>query len=194
MMFALIVVLYKPRTNPNLLLIPIVLFFFAEGPLWPLIFTLGLRGQGKRTKSAGAWLTMGASGAAFWPFVVYAIIRRGGSLQTAFVVVVALMGGTMVFPLFLTFVRDGRTLVDPGKGGSVNVELGHVIAERRQQGRKCTLAALGSVLSNKIRKGSHTTGTPPNVEAGEDLSRRGSNGPRAPWEDQALDTTILENA
>jgi len=56
-------------TNPNLLIIPVVLFFFFEGPMWPLIYTLGLRGQGKRTKRAAAYITMGASGPAFWPFV-----------------------------------------------------------------------------------------------------------------------------
>jgi fucose permease len=56
-------------TNPNTLIIPVVLFFFFEGPMWPLIYTLGLRGQGKRTKRAAAYITMGASGPAFWPFV-----------------------------------------------------------------------------------------------------------------------------
>lgn len=55
--------------NPDLLVIPVMLFFFFEGPIWPLIYTLGLRGQGKRTKRAAAFITMGASGPAFWPFV-----------------------------------------------------------------------------------------------------------------------------
>ncbi len=55
--------------NPDLLAIPVILFFFFEGPMWPLIYTLGLRGQGNRTKRAAAFLTMGASGPAFWPFV-----------------------------------------------------------------------------------------------------------------------------
>lgn len=192
MLSVLLVVLYRPRANPNLLLIPIILFFFAEGPLWPLNFALGLRGQGKRTKSAGAWLTMSASGPAFWPFVVYAIVKRGGDLQTAFVVVVALLAGTSVFPLFLTFVRDGRTMVDPGTGGNVN-EDERVTAERRQQGRRCSLCALGSVFSSGKRKGSKASDTTTaSVGTEEDSSRRGSDGPRVPWENQVLDTTILE--
>jgi fucose permease len=193
MISALLVVVYKPRANPNLLLIPIVLFFFAEGPLWPLTFALGLRGQGKRTKSAGAWLTMGASGAAFWPFVIYAIVQKGGDLQTAFVVVVALIGGSLIFPLFLIFARDGRTLVDPGQGGSVNVEGEQAMTEKRQEGRKCALAMFGSKLGSKIRKGSNTSGAPPIVEAEEDRSRRRSDSsPRPPWEDQVLDTKMFE--
>lgn len=58
----------RPK-NPDLLVIPVMLFFFFEGPIWPLIYALGLRGQGKRTKRAAAFITMGASGPAFWPFV-----------------------------------------------------------------------------------------------------------------------------
>ena len=56
-------------SNPNHLTIPVFFFFFFEGPIWPLIYTLGLRGQGSRTKRAAAFLTMGASGPSFWPFV-----------------------------------------------------------------------------------------------------------------------------
>lgn len=104
--------------SPNAIVAPAVLFFFAEGPLWPLIFALGLRGQGDRTKSAAAWLTMGASGPAFWPFVMYGIVEGGESrsaqrLQVAFVVVLVLMLGTLAYPVFLTVVRDARMIVDP---------------------------------------------------------------------------------
>ncbi|KAI0179203.1 MFS general substrate transporter [Hypoxylon sp. FL1284] len=102
--------------NPNFLVIPVALFFFFEGPMWPLIFALGLRGQGKRTKRAGAWITMGASGPAFWPFVMYAITQRGGSIQTAFALVPALFFITGFFSLFLDLNRDARSLVDARVG------------------------------------------------------------------------------
>ncbi|KAK3500221.1 major facilitator superfamily domain-containing protein [Neurospora hispaniola] len=110
--FILVTVVYKPASNPNLMAIPIILFFFFEGPIWPLIFSLGMRGQGKRTKQTAAWLTMGGSGPAFWPFVSYAILQRGARIQTSFIVVVILMAMTMVYPLFLTFVRDAREMSD----------------------------------------------------------------------------------
>ncbi|KAH8902735.1 MFS general substrate transporter [Coniochaeta sp. PMI_546] len=237
--FALLVVVLKPHNNANLLVIPIVLFFLAEGPLWPLIFAMGLRGQGKRTKRAGAWLTMGASGPAFWPFVLYGIVREGGSLQTAFVVVVVLLAFTLIYPVFLTVVRDARTLVDigEGKGGGVNVEddvtgreggtnadeteagdIDAMVAERRREARKTSVFGRFSRRGTREkRKGSGMTGSPPSLEEREDGApqterargaegRRGEpreneDGPqpqqaqqrqREPWENQELDTTILE--
>ncbi|RWA07619.1 hypothetical protein EKO27_g7483 [Xylaria grammica] len=86
-------------TNPDLLVIPVILFFFFEGPMWPLIYALGLRGQGKRTKRAAAFITMGASGPAFWPFVVPALLVITG-----------------FFSLFLDLKRDARALVDARVG------------------------------------------------------------------------------
>lgn len=105
------VVVHPP--NPDLLVIPIMLFFFFEGPIFPLIFAIGLRGQGRRTKRAAAFITMGASGPAFFPFVMYGIITTGGTVQLAFVVIVALQAVNMVYPLFLEFVTDAKALVDP---------------------------------------------------------------------------------
>ncbi|KAI3318021.1 fucose permease [Xylariaceae sp. AK1471] len=129
-------------TNPNLLIIPVILFFFFEGPMWPLIYTLGLRGQGKRTKRAAAYITMGASGPAFWPFVVYAIHQRGASYQTAFALVPALLVIAGFFSLFLDLKRDARALVDARVGpeqqqkiqdrANHEMELDAIIAARRR--------------------------------------------------------------
>ncbi|KAI2463637.1 MFS general substrate transporter [Annulohypoxylon bovei var. microspora] len=113
----IVVVTLRP-TNPNLIVIPVVLFYFFEGPLWPLIFALGLRGQGKRTKRAAAYITMGASGPAFWPFVIYAVVQQGGSVQTAFAVVPALFVLAGFFSLFLDLKRDARALVDARVGAA----------------------------------------------------------------------------
>jgi fucose permease len=219
--FALLVVVLRPHNDANLLVIPIVLFFLAEGPLWPLIFALGLRGQGKRTKRAGAWLTMGASGPAFWPFVLYGIVRGGGSLQTAFVVVVVLLVFTFIYPVFLTVVKDAKTLVDigEGKGGGVNVDddvpgrvgpgddderalddIDAIVAERHRKERKRNVfGRLPWGGTREKRKGSGQTGSPPLVEEREEGGRqkeqgRGDEGRRGgePWENQELDTTILE--
>lgn len=125
--FALLCVVLKPMRNPNIIAILAVLFFFAEGPLWPLIFAMGLRGQGDRTKRASAWLTMGASGPAIWPFVMYSIMgdgdpdttRTASRTQLAFVVVVVLLVFTLGYPIFLTLARDARELVDPVFRGRV---------------------------------------------------------------------------
>lgn len=111
-LFALLPVVLHP-SNPDLLVIPVVLFFFAEGPIWPLLFAIGLRGQGRRTKRAAAFITMGGSGPAFFPFVMYGIINGGGSVQTAYIVIIALQVAMIVYPLFLELSRDAKLLIDP---------------------------------------------------------------------------------
>ena len=110
--FALLPVVLHPP-NPDLLVIPVILFFFAEGPIWPLLFAIGLRGQGLRTKRAAAFITMGGSGPAFFPFVMYGIINHGGSVQTAFIVIIALQVAMMIYPVFLELSGDAKRLVDP---------------------------------------------------------------------------------
>lgn len=169
MLFALLCVVIKSTGNPNLIAIPSILMYFSEGPLWPLIFAMGLRGQGDRTKRASAWLTMGASGPAFWPFVMYAIINSrqgtGSAVQLAFVVVVVLSLFTLAYPVLFTFLSDGRSLVDPvfrgrvvdksrGRSGlettesgrttrDVSIDLNDILRER-QLGRRGSIATTGS--------------------------------------------------
>jgi fucose permease len=216
--FALLVVVLRPHNNANMLVIPVVLFFLAEGPLWPLIFALGLRGQGKRTKRAGAWLTMGASGPAFWPFVLHGIVKGGGSLQTAFVVVVVLLVFTFIYPVFLTVVKDAKMLVDvgEGKGGGVNVDnvgrsgvidpdqatsrdLDAPETERQEEGRKGSFFgpfAWGRGGRDR-RKGSGLTANTPPAAAAERQGGQEGKGQSTgqaeipPWESQELDTTIF---
>ncbi|KAK3681465.1 major facilitator superfamily domain-containing protein [Podospora appendiculata] len=159
----------KPADNPSLIAIPIVLYFLAEGPMWPLIFSLGLRGQGKRTKRAAAWLTVGGSGPAFWPFVSWAVMKGGGGVRTSFVVVVVLMAGSLVYPVFLSAVKDARTLVDadPGAMQAGDAERG-ALSWRGLGGRKGTMGAAGK------GEGEGEAEVPP-------------------WERQVLDTRILQD-
>ncbi|KAL7623054.1 hypothetical protein AAE478_006733 [Parahypoxylon ruwenzoriense] len=146
--------------NSDLLAIPVILFFFFEGPMWPLIFTLGLRGQGKRTKRAAAWITMGASGPAFWPFVMYAINERGGSIQTAFSLVPALLVITGFFSLFLDLKRDARALVDARVGAE---------DQSRIQDRANRDVDLDAILSSRRRVS--TNGLPVDEEKSGFLKR-----------------------
>lgn len=109
---ALLPVVLRPP-DPTLLAIPVTLLFVAEGPIWPLVFAIGLRGQGRRTKRAAAFITMGGSGPAVFPFIMYAIITRGGTVQVAFIVVIVLQAAVIVQPLFLELCQDAKRLVDP---------------------------------------------------------------------------------
>lgn len=111
-LLALLPVVLRP-SNADLLVIPVILFFFAEGPVWPLIFAIGLRGQGCRTKRAAAFITMGGSGGGAVPFVMYGIIATGGTIQTSYIVIVVLQVLMMAYPLFLEAVRDARSMVEP---------------------------------------------------------------------------------
>ncbi|EPE10602.1 l-fucose permease [Ophiostoma piceae UAMH 11346] len=109
-LFGILIVVLKPQSNANLIVIPMSLFFFAEGPIFPLIFAIGLRGQGARTKRAAAFITMGTSGPLFWPYVMFAILKAGGSIRIAFVVVVSLMAVGTLYPIYLTFAKDAHEL------------------------------------------------------------------------------------
>ncbi|KAL2152655.1 hypothetical protein VTH82DRAFT_5839 [Thermothelomyces myriococcoides] len=131
----IIVTLPIESTNPNAAAATLVLLFFCEGPIWPLAFSLGLRGQGSRTKKAATWLTMGASGHAIWPFVSYGIIKAGGSVQLSQVVVVVLMALAGTYPAFLWLVKGARLLGEVadsaptvgGKKGAIEIgETGRV--------------------------------------------------------------------
>lgn len=196
----LVVVLPSGNSNssadPNLAVIPVILFFFCEGPIWPLIFSLGLRGQGARTKRAAAWLTMGASGPGAWPFVGYAIIKDGGRVQVSFVVVVALMVVAGGYPLFLAVVRAARRLVDPvvgnvpGVGGDVEMASGGngdaipgadagASAKHGKENDEEMLSGLGFKGGQSERRASQ--GEPVRVQVH-----------REPWENQELDTSILQ--
>ncbi|OAA50738.1 Major facilitator superfamily domain, general substrate transporter [Cordyceps fumosorosea ARSEF 2679] len=109
---SILMVTLRP-SNPNLIIIPAMFFFFGEGPIWPLIFAMGLRGQGRRTKRAAAFITMGGSGPAFFPFIMYGIIHTGGSAQKAFIVIVALQVAMIVYSGYLDLSKDAKLLIDP---------------------------------------------------------------------------------
>lgn len=115
-----------------------VLLYMVGGPIWPLIFAIGLRGQGARTKRAATWLTMAASGPAIWLFVMYGVITLGRSVKSlhlAFLVVFSLPLSGLVYPIFLTAVREARSLVDPRP----SVPLGAADAEMTDRSAAATV-------------------------------------------------------
>ena len=90
----------------------VILSEFFEGPIWYIIFAQCLRGMGKHTKSASAFLTMGASGGAVWPAVAFAV-QQMRSLQYSFCVSVAVWSFGLVFPVYLMFTPAAKRQVDP---------------------------------------------------------------------------------
>ncbi|CAL3967733.1 unnamed protein product [Diplocarpon coronariae] len=104
-----------PSWDPSRIADPALMIFFFEGPLWPLIFALGLRGMGRRTKLAAAGLTAAASGGAVFPGVMLGAQSRM-SVQGSFCVVVALFGAGLAYPLYLSGIGAVRRSVDPVRG------------------------------------------------------------------------------
>ncbi|EFQ35012.1 fucose permease [Colletotrichum graminicola] len=188
-LFGLLTVVWRPK-DPNMLMIPVILFYFAEGPVWPLIFAIGLRGQGRRTKRAAAFITMGGSGAAFFPYVIYAIINGGATVQLSFVVIVALSVLTAFYPIWLMFVRDAKTMTDPANSYispeervmvQDEIDMSREVRRRRRSlftiGAKGKRGSIFSMIYN-IGKAKGESVTPPTVEHSEErnTSSKASEG------------------
>jgi fucose permease len=99
---------------------PALVFFFFEGPAFPLIFAIGLRGMGRWTKWAASGLTAACSGGAVFPFVMYAVQRVDGkTVQYSYCVIIALMAFGGIFPAYLCLVPGARHQVDPARPATV---------------------------------------------------------------------------
>jgi fucose permease len=100
--------------NVNALAAPALMFFFFEGPAWPLIFAIGLRGMGRNTKLAAAFLTASAGGGGLFPFAMWGVQNVSHkTVQYSFCVIVALFAFGAIFPLYLNLVPRARHQVDP---------------------------------------------------------------------------------
>ncbi|KAK4180560.1 major facilitator superfamily domain-containing protein [Triangularia setosa] len=199
--FALIILLFPYTSNPNLIAIPLMLFFFCEGPIWPLVFSLGLRGQGARTKRAAAWLTMGASGPMFWPFVSYAIGQRGLSYQLAvgIPVLVLLGGGSLVYPVLLGVMRDGREMVDfvvRWEDGDGDDDQPSEDGKDGKGGEKEEGGFLGRLKGGLLRRGTVAggTGERPEVEYCEESGRRGGGGNEQKEKEEETETSGMSSS
>ncbi|KAL2071825.1 hypothetical protein VTL71DRAFT_13060 [Oculimacula yallundae] len=95
---------------------PALVFLFFEGPIWPLIFAIALRGLGKKTKQGASYLTAAASGGAVFPFVMLAAQRLNDrTIQSSFCVVIALLAAGIIYPMYLSSMSKIRHVVDPMK-------------------------------------------------------------------------------
>jgi fucose permease len=104
------------RLSPNGVAGPALVFFFFEGPVWPMVYATGLRGLGRQTKIGAACLTAAASGGAIFPFVMFAVQRLDHhSVQYSYCVIVALFCFGIVYPSYLNLVPKARRQVDPIK-------------------------------------------------------------------------------
>jgi len=103
---------YTLSPSGNAIAGPHLALYFFEGPIFPLVFAIGLRGMGRWTKWVASMLVCGVSGGAVVPFVMWAI-KNSTSVQKSYCVPVALFAIGTLFPLYLTLVRGARHQVDP---------------------------------------------------------------------------------
>ncbi|KAI9691312.1 MAG: hypothetical protein M1820_009775 [Bogoriella megaspora] len=91
----------------------VIIVYLFEGPLFSLIFVAGLRGAGKNTKTAAAYLTSAISGGAVFPPIFHAVQKgHGDRVQYAYCVVVAAFAGGAVLAVWVNGVRRARRIVD----------------------------------------------------------------------------------
>lgn len=92
-----------------------IITHFFVAPLWPLIFSITLRGMGRRTKMAAALLTSAQGGAAIVPWMMYAIITGGDkSAKFSYCLAFALLALGTIFPIYLLVLPSARQQVDRG--------------------------------------------------------------------------------
>ncbi|KAI9647950.1 hypothetical protein NHQ30_004340 [Ciborinia camelliae] len=140
-----------------------LLVFFFEGPIFPLVFSLTIRGMGKNTKWASAWLVASATGGSVWVYVIFGV-QKIHSTQYSFVIIFFLFLLGFMFPVYLNFGGKGvRHQVDPKAvrmGGGVwsgngegDVEQRGVNGDDRPDSPLRKLSRKFSILVQKI--GSH---------------------------------------
>jgi fucose permease len=102
--------------NANGIAGPALVFFFFEGPVFPLVYAIGIRGLGRRTKVGAVCITAATSGGGAFQFVMWAVQRVDNkSVKYSFCVIVALFAFSLIFPAYLSLVPDARHQVDPQK-------------------------------------------------------------------------------
>jgi fucose permease len=158
---------------------PALVFFFFEGPCWPIIYAIGLRGMGRQTKMAAAFITAAGSGGGMFQFVMFAVQRVSHKdVQYSFCVIVALFAFGAIFPVYLNLVPGARHQVDPAKPlGFDEGELRHARGGMEEPSTPIRrLSRRFSIIISKIGgKGNRESGELPVVEHRES-KRNGSWG------------------
>lgn len=131
-------------------------FFIAcylfEGPIFPLIFAISLRDQGRRTKWAAAILTSAVCGGGTLTWIVYIVyVIRNSSLRYIVCVPLAFFAAGAVYPLYLNFFPGARKHVDArpvkewgGQNAEDEARLEEKVTAFRRMSSKvvCTLSKL----------------------------------------------------
>ena len=165
---------------------PALVFFFFEGPVWPMVYATGLRGLGAKTKWGAAAITAAASGGSIFPFVMWAVQKLDDqTVQYSFCVIVALFAFGLLFPVYLNLVPAARHQVDPMK--PLDLDRDGEMEEERPDTPIRRLSRRFSVILGKISPGGGAKSAGANARESQELAfvehresqRQGSQGTQA---------------
>lgn len=92
----------------------LILIEFFESPIFPTVFAITIRNQGRHTKSTSTMLMMTASGSAVWPAVAYGVnLRYDGRSRLLLVPAVVLFGLNSAYSVILSSTKTCRRWIDP---------------------------------------------------------------------------------
>lgn len=95
-------------------LILLILYLLFQAPIYPTLFAMIMRGQGRHTKFAATLAVMTIPGGAVWSSVVYSIqLRSPTNLRWPLLMVAILHGISMIWPLVVSTNWVLRRWVDP---------------------------------------------------------------------------------
>ncbi|KAG9247962.1 putative L-fucose permease [Calycina marina] len=106
------------QVSANGIAAPILMLYFFEGPIFPLIFAIGIRGMGRRTKWTASLIVAAVSGGSAFPFVMWFIEKHTSAQNAYWVIIILYVIGTL-FPIYLTVVPSVRHQVDPAIASSL---------------------------------------------------------------------------
>jgi fucose permease len=146
----------------------IVLLFFFEGPLFACIFVMALRGVGRHTRTAAAFLTAAISGGGCWPPIMYGVATgTGKGYQYGYVVVIAALATGALLPIWLNVHPVAQKLADPQ---SVRPGTDTVVAGISQSG---STSRRTRIFKHIMRKKGRSGGGHPQEAGGADDVHQG---------------------
>ncbi|OBT98489.1 hypothetical protein VE01_03488 [Pseudogymnoascus verrucosus] len=101
----------RAAKDPNLVAGLGMMVFFFLAPVFPLVYSITLRGMGKNTRLAAAMLTASISLGAVGPWIIFGAMRKW-RLRESFWVIIFWLGIALVFPVYLSVSKKARSVVD----------------------------------------------------------------------------------
>jgi fucose permease len=113
----------------------IIVLFFFEGPIMPLIFSISLRGMSRRTKTAAGVLTSAQAGASVVVWLMYAISTgEGKAIRYTYCLLIGLLAVASLYPIYLSASSKARQQIDRGE----NPQEINIFENREWPGRRGT--------------------------------------------------------